>query len=169
MAASDAPVAKKHVSYADAVPIVDGEHSTPLGGRTRRSAAHGARIDCSPVRLQHRDEGRNTTALAEQWLAVSPEDLTDALRARVRGAERHRALALAYPRTATERAWRLICLGVALHQNRDYEGSLKALDAAVSLRPEPRAVRAAYLCAVAVHRDRGDYEAALRVSRSIPD
>ena len=102
-------------------------------------------------------------------MAVSPEDLTDALRVRVRGAERHRALALAYPRTASDRAWSFICLGVALRQNRDYEGSLKALDAAVSLRPEPRAVRAAYLCAVAVHRDRGDYEAARRVGRSIPD
>jgi tetratricopeptide (TPR) repeat protein len=100
---------------------------------------------------------------------VDPEDLNEELRRRVRGAERHRALALARPRTTTERAWQLVCLGVALRHTRDYEAALKALDAAVSLRPEPRAERAAYLCAVAVHNDRGDYKAALRVTRSMPD
>jgi len=100
---------------------------------------------------------------------VDPEDLNDALRHRLPGAERHRGLALAHPRTTTERAWQLVCLGVALRHTRDYDGALKALDAAVSLRPERRAERAAYLSAVAVHRDRGDYEAALRVTRSMPD
>ena len=100
---------------------------------------------------------------------VDPEDLNEALRRRLRGAERHRALALAHPRTVTERAWQLVCLGVALGQTRNYDEALKALDAAVALNPQPRALRAAYFCAVAVHRDRGDYEAALRVSRSIPD
>jgi tetratricopeptide (TPR) repeat protein len=100
---------------------------------------------------------------------VDPEDLNDTLRRRLRGAERHRALALAHPRTTTERAWQLVCLGVALRHARDYDGALKALDAAVSLRPQRRAERAAYLSAAAVHRDRGDYEAALRVTRSMPD
>jgi hypothetical protein len=100
---------------------------------------------------------------------MSPEDLTHAIRRRVRGAGRHRALALAQPRTTTERAWQLICLGVALRHTRDYEGSLKALDAAVALGPDPRVVRAAYLCAVTVHRDRGDHEAARRISRSMPE
>lgn len=63
----------------------------------------------------------------------------------------------------------LIGLAVALRHSRDYEEALKALDAAVALKPEPRAVRAAYFCAVAVHRDRGDYDAARRVRRSTPD
>jgi len=100
---------------------------------------------------------------------VDPEELSEALRHRLRGAERHRAIALAYPRTATQRAWRLICLGVALRHMRSYDAALWALDAAVALHPEPRAQRAAYLCAAAVHRDRGDYEAARRVSRSMPE
>ena len=100
---------------------------------------------------------------------VDPDDLSEALRHRLRGAERHRALALAHPRTTTERAWRLICLGVALRHSGNYGEALRALDAAVALNPQPRAARAAYLCAAAVHRDRGDYEAARRVSRSMPD
>ena len=100
---------------------------------------------------------------------MDPDDLIDALRRRLPGAERHRALALARPRTVTERAWQLICLGVAFRLSGDHAGALKALDAAVALDPEPRAVKAAYLCAAAVHRDRGDYEAARRVSRSMPD
>jgi tetratricopeptide (TPR) repeat protein len=100
---------------------------------------------------------------------VDPDDLNEALRRRLRGAERHRALALAHPRTATERAWQLVCLGVALRNTRNYDEALKALDAAVALNPEPRATRAAYLCAAAVHRDRGDYEAARKVNRSMPD
>ena len=100
---------------------------------------------------------------------MDPEDLSEALRRRLPGAERHRALALAHPRTTTERAWRLVCLGVAHRHTRNYGAALTALDAAVALNPQPRALRAAYLCAVAVHRDRGDYEAALRVSRSMPD
>jgi hypothetical protein len=101
--------------------------------------------------------------------SVDPDDLNEALRRRLRGAERHRAIALAYPRTATQRAWRLICLGVALRHTRNYDAALWALDAAVALHPEPRAQRAAYLCAAAVHRERGDYEAARRVNRSMPD
>jgi tetratricopeptide (TPR) repeat protein len=100
---------------------------------------------------------------------LSPDDLGAALRRRLPGARRHRVLALARPRTASERAWALICLGVALRHTRDYEGSLRALDAAVALRPERRAEQAAYLCAVAVHRERGDYEAARRTSRSMPE
>jgi tetratricopeptide (TPR) repeat protein len=100
---------------------------------------------------------------------VDPESLIDALRVRLPGAERHRALALARPRTATERAWQLVCLGVAFRQSGNHEAALRALDAAVALGPAPRAQRAAYLCAAAVHRDRGDYEAARKVSRSTPD
>jgi tetratricopeptide (TPR) repeat protein len=100
---------------------------------------------------------------------MSNEDLSQALSRSLPGARRHRALALAQPRTTNERAWFLVCLGVALRQTRDYEGSLRALDAAVALRPEAGAIRAAYLCAAAVHRDRGDYEAARRISRSMPD
>jgi tetratricopeptide (TPR) repeat protein len=100
---------------------------------------------------------------------VDPDDLIYVLRHRLRGARRHRALALAHPRTTSERAWQLICLGVALRRSGDHEGALKALDAAVALNPEPRAQRAAYFCAVAVHRDRGDWDAARRVSRSTPD
>jgi tetratricopeptide (TPR) repeat protein len=100
---------------------------------------------------------------------VDPDRLVDALRVRLPGAERHRALALAHARTVTERAWVLVCLGVALGQSGDYAAALRALDAAVKLGPAPRAERAAYLCAIAVHRDRGDYQAARRVSRSMPD
>jgi MoxR-like ATPase len=100
---------------------------------------------------------------------VDPDDLNEELRRRLRGAERHRAIALAHPRTATQRAWQLICLGVALRHMRSYDAALWALDAAVALNPSPRAQRAAYLCAAAVHRDRGDYEAARRVSRSMPE
>ena len=100
---------------------------------------------------------------------MDPEDLIDAIRRRLAGAERHRALALAHPRTVTQQAWTLVCLGVALRHTRNYGEALKALDAAVALNPEPRVQRAAYLCAAAVHRDRGDYEAARRVSRSMPD
>jgi tetratricopeptide (TPR) repeat protein len=69
----------------------------------------------------------------------------------------------------SERAWLLIGLGVALRHTGDHAGALKALDAAVALNPDPRAQRAAYACAVAVHRDRGDYEAARRISRSMPE
>jgi hypothetical protein len=100
---------------------------------------------------------------------MSPDRLIDAIRSRVRGAERHRCLALAQPRTPGERAWQLIGLAVALRHRREYADALKALDAAVALDPEPRAKRAAYFCAIAVHRDRGDYEAARRISRSTPD
>jgi tetratricopeptide (TPR) repeat protein len=100
---------------------------------------------------------------------MSPEDLIDALRRRVPAAKRHRAIALAHPSTATERAWLLVGLGVALRHTGDHAGALKALDAAVALDPEPRAKRAAYFCAIAVHRDRGDYDAARRVSRSMPE
>jgi tetratricopeptide (TPR) repeat protein len=100
---------------------------------------------------------------------VDPEDLNEALRDRLPGAERHRALALAHPRTVTERAWQLVCLGVALRHTGNYGAALQALDAAVALNPQPRAERAAYLCAVAVHQDRGDHEAALRISRSMPE
>jgi tetratricopeptide (TPR) repeat protein len=100
---------------------------------------------------------------------VDPDHLVDALRQRLPGAERHRALALTNARTVTERAWVLVCLGVALRQSRDYQGALKMLDAAVALGPAPRALRAAYLCALAVHNDRGDYEAARRISQSMPD
>jgi tetratricopeptide (TPR) repeat protein len=100
---------------------------------------------------------------------MNPDDLTEALRSRLPGAERHRCLALAHPRTSTQRAWLLIGLGVALRHRRDYDEALKAFDAAVALHPEPRAERAAYLCAVAVHRDRGDYGAARRISRSMPE
>jgi tetratricopeptide (TPR) repeat protein len=100
---------------------------------------------------------------------LSPDDLIDAIRSRVRGAHRHRCLALARPQTPTERAWQLIALAVALRHRADYADALKVLDAAVALDPEPRAKRAAYFCAVAVHRDRGDYEAARRVSRATPE
>jgi hypothetical protein len=44
-----------------------------------------------------------------------------------------------------------------------------ALDAPVALEPEPRALRAAYACAITVHRDRGDYAAKRRISRSMPE
>jgi tetratricopeptide (TPR) repeat protein len=100
---------------------------------------------------------------------MSPEELIDAIRRRLAGAKRHRAIALAQPRTSTDRAWLLIGLAASLRQIGDHDGALKALDAAVDLNPEPRALRAAYFCAVAVHRDRGDYDAARRVSRSTPD
>jgi tetratricopeptide (TPR) repeat protein len=100
---------------------------------------------------------------------VDPQNLIDVLRRRIRGARRHRALALARPRTTSERAWQLICLGVVLRRSGDHEGALRALDEAVALNPELRAQRAAYLAAAAVHRDRGDWDAARRVSRSTPD
>jgi tetratricopeptide (TPR) repeat protein len=100
---------------------------------------------------------------------MSHDELIDAIRRRLAGARRHRGIALAKPRTSSERAWLLIGLGAALRQTGDHEGALKALDAAVALNPEPRALRAAYFCAVSVHRDRGDYDAARRVSRSTPD
>jgi tetratricopeptide (TPR) repeat protein len=113
-----------------------------------------------------REDARNVENPVDD---MSPEDLTDALRRRLPGAKRHRGLALARARTPSERAWRLIGLAVALRHRRDYDEALQALDAAVALNPEPRAQRAAYLCAVTVHRDRGDYDAARRVSRSTPD
>jgi tetratricopeptide (TPR) repeat protein len=100
---------------------------------------------------------------------MNPDDLAEALRRRLPRAKRHRWLALAHPHTATERAWLLIALGVTLRQCRDYDEALKVFDAAVALNPEARAQRAAYLCAAAVHRDRGDYDAARRISRSMPD
>jgi len=100
---------------------------------------------------------------------MNPDDLAEALRRRLPKAKRHRCLTLARPRTATERAWLLIALGVALRYCREYDEALKALDAAVALNPETRAQRAAYVCAAAVHRDRGDYDAARRISRSMPD
>jgi tetratricopeptide (TPR) repeat protein len=100
---------------------------------------------------------------------MNPEDLTEALRRRLPAARRHAGIALAKPRSASERAWLLIGLAVALRHRRDYDEALKALDAAVALNPEPRAQRAAYLCAAAVHRDRGDDEAARRISRSMPE
>jgi hypothetical protein len=100
---------------------------------------------------------------------VDPEDLNETIRQRLPGAERHRALALAHPRTVTERAWVHVYLGVAFRHSRNYVAALKALDAAVRLGPAPRAERAAYLCAVAVHRDRGDHEAAARITRSMPE
>jgi tetratricopeptide (TPR) repeat protein len=100
---------------------------------------------------------------------MSPEDLIEELRRRLPKAKRHRCLALARPRTPTERAWQLIGLAVALRHRGDHEEALKTLDAAVALNPEPRAQRAAYLCAAAIHRDRGDYDAARRVSRSMPE
>jgi tetratricopeptide (TPR) repeat protein len=100
---------------------------------------------------------------------MTPEDLIEALRRRLPRAKRHGYLALARARTPTDRAWVLIALAVALRHRRDYEEALKALDAAVALNPEPRAQRAAYVCAAAIHRDRGDYDAARRVSRSTPE
>jgi tetratricopeptide (TPR) repeat protein len=100
---------------------------------------------------------------------MNPEDLIEALRGRLPRAKRHRGLALARPRTSNERAWLLIGLGVALRHRRDYDEALEAFDAAVALEPEPRAKRAAYICAMSVHRDRGDYEAARRISRSMPE
>ena len=63
----------------------------------------------------------------------------------------------------------MIALGVSLRQCRDYDEALKACDAAVALEPDARAQRAAYVCAAAVHRDRGDDEAARRISRSMPE
>lgn len=100
---------------------------------------------------------------------MNPDDLAEALRRRVPKAKRHRWIALAQPRTASERAWLLIALGVTLRRCREYDEALKAFDAAVALQPEPRAQRAAYICAAAVHRDRGDDEAARRISRSMPE
>jgi tetratricopeptide (TPR) repeat protein len=100
---------------------------------------------------------------------MNADDLIEALRRRLPKAKRHGVLALARPRTANERAWQLIGLGIALRHRRDYEEALKALDAAVALNPEPRAQQAAYVCAVAIHRDRGDHDAARRVGRSAPE
>jgi tetratricopeptide (TPR) repeat protein len=100
---------------------------------------------------------------------MNPDDLADALRRRLPRARQHRWLALARPRTPTERAWLLIGLGVSLRYCRDYDEALKAFDAAVALNPDARAQRAAYVCAAAVHRDRGDDEAARRISRSMPE
>jgi tetratricopeptide (TPR) repeat protein len=100
---------------------------------------------------------------------MNPDDLADALRRRLPKAKRHRWLAPAHPRTATERAWLLIALGAALRHSGEYDEALKSFDAAVALEPAPRAQRAAYLCAAAVHRDRGDFDAARRISRSMPD
>src|SRR5215211_7907748 len=81
---------------------------------------------------------------------MNPDDLAEALRHRLPRAKRHRWLALAQPRTPTERAWLLIALGVALRYGYEYDEALKAL-------------------AAAVHRDRGDYDAARRISRSMPE
>jgi tetratricopeptide (TPR) repeat protein len=100
---------------------------------------------------------------------MSPNDLIEALRRRLPKAKRHRYLALTRARTPNERAWRLIGLAVALRRRGDDEEALKALDAAVALNPEPRAQRAAYICAAAIHRDRGDYDTARRVNRSTPE
>jgi tetratricopeptide (TPR) repeat protein len=100
---------------------------------------------------------------------MSPDDLIEALRRRLPKAKRHRYLALARARTPTDRAWRLIGLAVVLRHRGDHDEALKVLDAAVALNPEPRAQRAAYVCAAAIHRDRGDYDAARRVSRSAPE
>jgi tetratricopeptide (TPR) repeat protein len=100
---------------------------------------------------------------------MNPDDLIDALRRRLPKAKRHRCLALARPRTASERAWQLIGLATALRHRGDHDEALKALDAAVALNPEPRAQRAAYICAAAIHRDRGDHDTARRVSGSTPD
>jgi hypothetical protein len=99
---------------------------------------------------------------------MNPEELTEALRSRLPGSERHCGIALAQPLTASERAWRLIGLAEALRHRPDHDEALKALDAAVAREPEPRALRAAYACAITVHRDRGDYAAARRISRSMP-
>lgn len=101
--------------------------------------------------------------------AMNPDELAEALRRRLPRTKRHRWLALAHPRTATERAWLLIALGVALRHCGEYDEALKAFDAAVALDPNPHAQRAAYVCATAVHRDRGDDEAARRISRSMPE
>jgi hypothetical protein len=100
---------------------------------------------------------------------MNPDDLAEALRRRLPRAKRHRWVALAHPRTASERAWLLIALGVTLRHCRDYDEALKAFDAAVALGPAPRTQRAAYICAAAVHRDRGDDEAARRISGSMPE
>ena len=100
---------------------------------------------------------------------MNPDDLAEALRRRLPRATRHTGLALASPRTPTERAWLLIGLAVSLRRCRDYDGALKALDAAVALEPDPPAQRAAYACAIAVHRDRGDDASARRISPSMPE
>jgi tetratricopeptide (TPR) repeat protein len=101
--------------------------------------------------------------------AMKPDHLAEALRCRLPRANGHRWLAPAHPRSASERAWLLIALGVALRHCREYDDALKVFDAAVALDPDPRAQRAAYVSATAVHRDRGDDEAARRISRSMPE
>jgi hypothetical protein len=100
---------------------------------------------------------------------MNPDDLAEALRSRLPRARRNRWLALADARTVSERAWLLIALGVTRRHCHEYGEALAAFDAAVALEPDARAQRAAYASAAAVHRDRGDFEAARRISRSMPE
>ena len=65
------------------------------------------------------------------------------------------AMAAALAAREDERAWALVQLGAGLRATHDYDRALLALDGAALL--EPVAARAAaFVCAAAIHHDRGD-------------
>jgi hypothetical protein len=79
-----------------------------------------------------------------------------------------RCVAVAKPRSATDRAWQLVGLGTALGRIGESKLALTFLDAAVALEPDQRAKAAAYECAVQLHWDAGDVETARKVNESRP-
>jgi hypothetical protein len=100
-----------------------------------------------------------------------PQVLVESLRARLRGAGATSTLQLAVQAAVApdpeQRAWTLVALAGRMRQEGSTELARQAVEAAVALNAGREATRAAHACAVALHADDGDLEAAAKLGEKL--
>ncbi len=99
------------------------------------------------------------------------ELLADQLRHRVRTTSESATFELAVDAALElerpQRAWRLVKLASRLRKEGQYDVALRVLDAAVALDASDETTRAAYVCAMGLHADRGELEVARTIGEQL--
>jgi hypothetical protein len=100
-----------------------------------------------------------------------PHALVDSLRTRLRGTREPSTLGLAVQAAAAgdpeQRAWLLVALAARLRREHEHRLARAAVEAALALDAGGEPTRAARTCAVALHADAGDLEAAVKLGEEL--
>ncbi len=97
--------------------------------------------------------------------------LVESLRSHLRGPRETSTIELAVQAAVApdreQRAWMLVALAARMRQEGQTDLARVAVDGAVALDAGPAPTRAAQTCAVAVHADDGDFEAAAKLGEQL--
>jgi hypothetical protein len=100
-----------------------------------------------------------------------PQVLVESLRSHLRGARETSTIELAVQAAVApdreQRAWMLVALAARMRQEGHTDLARVAVDGAVALDAGEAPTRAARTCAVAVHTDDGDFEAAVKLGEEL--